>query len=71
MENLRNLENPTISEENKAKIVNEISETFDSIIVADGNQAVIECYLNVFLNYLKNTPCQFSQDGAGQKVFRH
>ena len=68
MENLKNLENPNISEENKAKIVNEISETFDSIIIGDSNQAIIECYLNVFINYLKNTPFQFSQESSGQKV---
>lgn len=68
MENLKNLENPNISDENKAKIVNEISETFDSIIIGDGNQAIIECYLNVFINYLKNTPCQFFSESPSQKV---
>lgn len=68
MEQLKNLENPNLSDEQKAKLVNEISETFDSIISGDGNQAMIECYLNVFINYLKTSPLTFYCESPGQKV---
>lgn len=68
MEPLKNLENPNITDEQKAKLVNEISETFDSIISGDGNQAMLECYLNVFMNYLKNTQYQFFSESPSQKV---
>lgn len=70
MEQLKNLENPNISDEQKLKLVNEISETFDSIISGDGSQAVVECYLNVFINYLKNTQYQFFSESPSQKVSR-
>lgn len=68
MELLKNLENPNISDEQKAKIVNEISETFDSIITGDGNPVLVECYLSVFIKYLSQTPCQFPSESPGQKV---
>lgn len=67
MELLRNLENPNISDEQKAKIANEISESFDSTI-SEGDPALLECYLSVFINYLKQTPCQFSSESSSQKV---
>lgn len=68
MENLKLIENPTITDEQKAKIVNEISESFDTIITSDANQSTIECYLNVFINYLSQTPCQFVVESPSQKV---
>lgn len=68
MELLKNLENPNISDDQKAKIVNEISESFDTLINSDGNPAVVECFLNVFINYLSQTPCQFPSESPGQKV---
>lgn len=68
MELLKSLENPSISDEQKAKIVNEISESFDSLIANDGSPAVVECYLNVFINYLTTTPCQFASESSSQKV---
>lgn len=68
MELLKNLENPNISDEQKAKIVNEISETFDSLITSDGSSELIECYLSVFINYLSSTPCQFPSESPSQKV---
>jgi predicted ribosome-associated RNA-binding protein Tma20 len=69
MELLKTLENHNISDDQKAKIVNEISESFDSLITSnDGNPEVIECYLSVFINYLSTTPCQFPSESPGQKV---
>lgn len=68
MELLKNLENPNISDEQKAKIVIEISESFDSITISDGNPDLIECYLNVFIKILSQTPCQFLSESPGQKV---
>lgn len=68
MELLKSLENPSISDEQKAKIVNEISESFDSLITNDASPAVVECYLNVFINYLTTTPCQFASESSSQKV---
>ncbi|CRK92144.1 CLUMA_CG005737, isoform A [Clunio marinus] len=71
MEQLKNLElisNSNIPEEQKAKIVNEISEVFDVLINNDGNQSLIECYLKVFMNYLKSTQCQFFSESPSQKV---
>lgn len=70
MELLKSLENPNILDEQKAKIVNEISETFDSLITNDSNPALIECYLNVFIKYLSHTPCQFPSESPSQKVSR-
>lgn len=68
MEQLKSLTNEAISDETKAKMLNEISEHFDSVINSEGNQAMIECYLNVFLNYLKTTPIQFFSESPSQKV---
>lgn len=68
MEQLKSLENLSISDEQKAKIVNEISESFDSLITSEANPALIESYLSVFINYLSQTPCQFPQESPGQKV---
>ena len=68
MELLKNLENPNILDEQKAKIIIEISEAFDTIITTDGNATLIECYLNAFINYLSKTPCQFQSESPSQKV---
>lgn len=68
MEHLQNLENPQIPDEQKAKIVNELSESFDSLINCEGNQAILEYCLKVFLNYLQTTQCQFHSENAVQKV---
>ena len=68
MDLVKSLENPSISDEQKAKIVNEISESFDSLVTNDGNPVVVECYLNVFINYLTQTPCQFASESSSQKV---
>lgn len=68
MEMLKNLENPNVSDEQKAKFVNEISETFDSLITSEGNQAMIECYLNVFINFLQAGEPQFFSESPSQKV---
>lgn len=68
MELLKSLENPGLPDEQKAKIVNEISESFDTLITSDGNPAVLECYLNAFINYLTTTPCQFASESSSQKV---
>lgn len=67
MELLKTLENPNITDEQKAKVVNEISESFDTII-SDGNPTMIESYLNVFINYLFTSPVQFSSESPSQKV---
>lgn len=55
------------TDEMKAKLVNEISESFDSII-SDGNPAMVECYLNTFINYIKNSQYQFISESPSQKV---
>jgi hypothetical protein len=68
MELLKSLENHNITDEQKAKIVNEISESFDTLITSDGNPEIIECYLSVFINYLSSTPCQFPSESPSQKV---
>lgn len=65
MDLLKTLENQNISDEQKAKVVIEISESFDTII---GNPALVEFYLNVFINYLSTSPCQFSSENPSQKV---
>lgn len=67
MENLKVLENPSIPEEQKAKIINEISESFDTICNAEKNQNVFEI-LNIFMSYLKNGEIQFFSESPTQKV---
>ena len=66
METLKILENPNISEEQKAKVINEVSESFDALI-ADKNYNVIEV-LNIFMNYLNNGEYQFFSESPTQKV---
>ena len=66
METLKILENPNITEEQKAKVINEISESFDSLIT-DKNYNVIEV-LNIFMNYLNNGEYQFYSESPTQKV---
>lgn len=68
MEHLKSLNNNQVPDEQKAKIINELSESFDSLINCEGNQAVLECCLNVFLNYLRSTECIFHSENATQKV---
>jgi phenylpyruvate tautomerase PptA (4-oxalocrotonate tautomerase family) len=67
MENLKVLDNPNIPEEQKAKIINEISESFDTICNSEKNQNVFEI-LNIFMNYLKNGEYQFFSESPTQKV---
>lgn len=67
MEHLRSLENPNTSDEQKAKIINEISESFDTFLSSEGNANILEV-LNVFVNYLKNGDYQFFSESSTQKV---
>ena len=64
MENLRSLENPSVSDEQKAKIINEFSE---SEFLSDGNCNILEV-LNIFINFLKNGDYQFFSESSNQKV---
>lgn len=67
MENLRSLENPNLSDDQKAKIINEISESFDTFFSLEGSCNILEV-LNVFINYLSNGDYQFHSESATQKV---
>lgn len=67
MEHLRSLESPSISDEQKAKIINEISESFDTFLSSEGNCNILEV-LNVFINFLKNGDYQFFSESSNQKV---
>lgn len=67
MEHLRSLENSNLTDEQKAKIINEISESFDTFLSSEGNGNILEV-LNVFVNYLKNGDYQFFSESSTQKV---
>jgi hypothetical protein len=68
MEHLKSLDSNQVPDEQKAKIINELSESFDALINCEGNQAILEYCLNVFLKYLRTTQCQFHSENAVQKV---
>lgn len=63
-------ENPQTPDEQKAKIVNELNESFDLLINCEGNQAILDYVLEVFVKYLKTTQCQFSESPT-QKVKKY
>lgn len=67
MEHLRSLENSNLTDEQKAKIINEISESFDTFLSSEGNGNILEV-LNVFVSYLKNGDYQFFSESSTQKV---
>ena len=67
MEHLRSLENSNLTDEQKTKIINEISESFDTFLSSEGNGNILEV-LNVFVNYLKNGDYQFFSESSTQKV---
>jgi transformation/transcription domain-associated protein len=69
MENIRSLENPKLTEEQKAKIINELSESFDTLLSSDSqlNINILEV-LNIFMNYLKNGEYQFLSESPVQKA---
>jgi phenylpyruvate tautomerase PptA (4-oxalocrotonate tautomerase family) len=66
MEHIRSLENVSISEEQKAKIINEINESFETILNIEASN-ILEI-LNIFINYLKNGDYQFFSESTIQKV---
>lgn len=61
-------ENPQTPDDHKAKIVNELNESFELFVNCEGNQAVLDYVLETFLKYLTTTQCQFHVDSPTQKV---
>lgn len=61
-------EDPLTPDDVKAKKLNELNESFDSIIHNEANQASLDYCLDAFLKYLNTTPCQFHSESPVQKV---
>lgn len=66
MEHIKSLENSNLSDEQKAKIINEISESFD-ILLNDKSLLILDI-VNIFMKYLKNGDYQFFSESPVQKV---